>query len=100
MVPGFLVQLFIFGELKTKRLQGSIRSVAFHTGKVCNRVWHAGHLHKSKIHGNFWSGPNSVSFPKDSIVGPTIFLIYIHDVPADFICNIAIYTDDSASKYD
>ena len=41
-----------------------------------------------------------VSFPKDSIVGPTIFLIYIHDVPADFICNIAIYTDDSASKYD
>ena len=29
-----------------------------------------------------------------SILAPTLFLLYINELPDDFICNIAIYTDD------
>ena len=30
-----------------------------------------------------------------SILGSTLFLLYINDLPDDIICNIAIYADDA-----
>ena len=39
--------------------------------------------------------PTNAGVPRRSILGPTLFLLYINVLPDDVICNIAIYADDS-----
>ena len=40
--------------------------------------------------------PVNAGVPQGSILGRTLFLLYISDIPDDVICNIAIYADDTS----
>ena len=96
------------------------RTVALDISKAFDRVWHAGLLHKLKSYGiscqifslisSFLSNrrlrvvldgkssqeyPVNAGVPQGSILGPTLFLLYINDLPDDVICDIAIYVDDT-----
>ena len=98
---------------------GAARAVALDIPKGFDRVWHAGLLHKLtvRISGqilglissfliNRWLGvvldgkssqeyPVNAGIPEGSILGPTLFLLFINDLP-DVICDLAIYADDTA----
>ena len=97
------------------------RAVVLDISRAFYRVWHAGILHKLKSYGipgqifglipSFLSNrqprvvldgkssqeyPVNAGVPQSSILGPTLFLLYINDLPDDVICNIVIYADDTA----
>ena len=99
---------------------GATRAVALDISKAFDRVWHDGLLHKLKSYGisgqifglisSFLSnrrlrvvldGKSSQEYrvnagvSQGSILGPTLFLLYINYMPDDVICNIAIYADDT-----
>ena len=99
---------------------GATRVVALDISKAFDRVWHDGLLRKLESYGisgqifglisSFLSNrrlrevldgnssqehPVNAGVSQGSILGSTLFLRYINDLPDDVICNIAIYADDT-----
>ena len=109
----------VFNKSKTTR------AVALDIAKAFGRVWHAVLLHKLKSYGisgqifgfisSFLSNgrlrvvldgkssqehPVNVAVSQSFNLGPTLFLLYINDLPDDdVICNIAIYADNATLCY-
>ena len=94
--------------------------VGLDISKAFDRVCHAGLLHKLRSYGisghilglisSFLSnrplwvvldGKSSQEYqvnagvPQDSILGLSLFLLYINDFPDDVICNIGTYVDNT-----
>ena len=105
---------------RTFNRSGATRAVALDKSKALDRVWHAGLLHKLTSYGisgqifslisSFLSNrrllvvleekssqeyPVNAGVPPGFNLGPTLFLLYINDLPDNVICDIAIYAGDT-----
>ena len=97
---------------------GATQAVALDISKAVDKVWHACLLHKLKSHGisgqifglisSFHSNkglqvvldekysqeyPVNARVPQGFVLCPTLFLLYINDLPDDNICGISVYAD-------
>ncbi len=99
---------------------GEARAVALDISKAFDRVWHAGLLRKLQgyaVTGQLFdliqsflshrelkvvlngfsssSYPINAGMPQGSILGPTLFLIFINDLPEAIDSQVGIYADDT-----
>ena len=95
---------------------GTTRTAALDISKGFNRIWHAGIFHKLKYYGisgqiyilisSFLSNrrlqvvldgkyPVNAGVPQGSILDLTFLVLYMNDLPDDFIYDIAVYDDDT-----